>query len=205
MIETCLLDMGNVLVLFSHEVMCRQIAALTSGDVAQVRRVLFEDGLQLEFERGQVTEDEFHRRYQLAVDHEIEKDALCRAGSDIFRENPGMTDLLLQLRSLGMRLVLLSNTSTSHFQWVQARFGVLDGFDDFVLSYEVGEIKPHRAMYEAAIERIGCAPANCFYTDDIAENIDAGRRVGLQAELFTSPANLGRTLASHGVALDGVA
>jgi len=201
MIATCLLDMGNVVVLFSHEVMCRQIGALCGRSAEDVRRILFETGLQLEFERGRMTEREFHRRIEDAVGQSLDDEALRRAGSDIFRPNPPMPELLKTLKGQGIRLVLLSNTSPAHFTWVQQHFEVLDVFDEYVLSYEVGEIKPHPAMYEAALAAIQCPPEKCFYTDDIPDNVEAAHRFGLQADVYRDVSSFKRQLVAGGVGL----
>lgn len=199
MMETCLFDMGNVVVLFSHRKMCRQIGALCGQSEEQMRRVLFEENLQLDLECGRIDEQEFHRRLEEAVRQKIGFSALQRAACDIFRPHPLIETVLEQLRSAGIRLVLLSNTCRAHFEWVRDHYGVLDRFHEFILSYEVGELKPGNAMYEAALQRIGCPPERCFYTDDIPENVEAGRRFGLQAELFTDVSTLKRQLSRQGV------
>jgi putative hydrolase of the HAD superfamily len=105
------------------------------------------------------------------------------------------------LRELDIRLVLLSNTSVSHFEFIQERFDVLDRFDDFVVSYRVGAIKPERAIFEAAISAIECKPGECFYTDDIAEYVSIGRQFGFQADVFTDVAALTGHFEHRGIAV----
>ena len=60
-------------------------------------------------------------------------------------------------------------------------------------------MKPDAQIYEAALRTIQCPPANCFYTDDILANIEAGRAFGLQAELFLGPEELKQQLSAHGL------
>jgi len=198
-IRTCLFDMGNVLLYFSHERMCRQISELCGRTANDVRRLLFDTGLQLDFERGRLSESEFHRRFEAAAEVEIDLAALRCAGSDIFELNEPLPAILDALKRRGIRLVLLSNTSVAHFDWVREKFDVMDRFDAFVVSYEVGAAKPEPAIYEAALRTIGCPPSECFYTDDVAEYVDTGRRFGLQAETFTGANALRRHLAARGI------
>lgn len=198
-IRTCLFDMGNVLLRFSHERMCRQIGTLCDRTADEVRRLLFDSGLQLDFERGRWTEAEFHRRFERRAGVKLELADLRTAGSDIFELNDSMPEILDELKRQRVRLVLLSNTSVSHFDWVRDRFAILDRFDDFVLSYEAGAVKPEPAIYEAALSRIDCHPNECFYTDDISEYVDVGRRFGLQAETFIGADALREHLAARGV------
>ncbi len=202
MIRTFLFDMGNVLVHFSHERMCAQMGALCGRTGPEFRQILFDTGLQWEFERGKVSEREFHRRLEEAVGQPLDFEALVRAGSDIFHLNEPIVPLLDRLREWGHRLVLLSNTSISHFEFVSAEFDLLHRFDDFVLSYRVGALKPDSPIFEAALATIDCAPEECFYTDDIPAYVEAGRSFGLQAEVFTDVASLCKQLRVRGFSVD---
>ncbi len=91
----------------------------------------------------------------------------------------------MTLKKKGVRLVLLSNTSPAHYDFLTARLPILDLFDAKILSFEVGALKPHPHIYSAAIEAAQCSPQECFYTDDIPEYIIAARTHGIDAEIFT--------------------
>jgi putative hydrolase of the HAD superfamily len=191
--------MGNVLVHFSHDLMCRQIGALCNRTGADIRKLLFDSELQWKFERGLLSEAEFHRRVEELVAQQLDLPALVHAGSNIFQLNEPLMPILDALKARGHRLVVLSNTSISHFEFVQRNFDVLQKFDDYVLSYKVGAIKPEPAIFEAALQAIHCPPENCFYTDDIPQYIEAARKFGLQAEVFTDAHNLREHLRQRGI------
>lgn len=199
MIQTFLFDMGNVLVTFCHDRMCRQMGELCGRSGPEVRALLIDTGLQWEFERGEVTPQEFHQRFEAAVESRVDREQLRLASSDIFAQNDSLLPVLGQLKSLGHRLVLLSNTTIWHFEFVRERFDVLKPFDDFVLSCRAGAMKPDAPIYEAALREIHCDPANCFYTDDIPDYIAAGRRHGLNAEVYVDTIALLRQLRNRGV------
>lgn len=203
MIRTCLFDMGNVLVHFSHDRMCAQMGALCGRSGSEVRELVFDAGHQWDFERGRFSEAEFHRKFVELVGREVEFEALCYAGSDIFWPNEPMLPILEELKRTGHRLVLLSNTSISHFRFVERNFGFLQWFDEHVVSFRVGAVKPEPAIFEAALQAIDCEPQECFYTDDIPAYVETGRRYGLDAEIFTNAEALRTQLAERGVPLDG--
>jgi len=198
-IRTILFDMGNVLMPFSHYRMCAQIGMLSGLSTKAAWNLLIDSGLQWSFERGEVTAAEFHQKFCAASGRRVEREALLRAGSDIFKANTEILPLLSQLHANGLRLVLMSNTSIGHFEFVRRQFSVLDLFDDFVLSYEVGVLKPAAAMYEAALQKIDCRPQECFYTDDIPAYVSASRAFGFEAEVFTGLLNLNSHLTGRGV------
>lgn len=201
MIRTILLDLGNVLVNFCHQKMCRQIAALVDAHPAAVHAAIFDQGLLPPLERGQIDPAEFERRLAAALNVRFPPDTLSHAASDIFEVNTAMRPLLLQLRHQGYRLVALSNTSVTHYDWIRARSDVFAPFHSLVMSFHVGAMKPERAIYEKALAEIHCDPAECFYTDDVPAFVEAGRRVGLQAEVFTDAATFRQHLRDRGVAL----
>ncbi|MEX1229507.1 MAG: HAD family phosphatase [Planctomycetaceae bacterium] len=199
MIRTILFDMGNVLIYFSHQRMCEQLGRLIDRTETEVNSWLLDSGLQWDYERGKINPRSFHGLFQDWGQRTIEEAVLHRAGSDIFTPNDEILPVLKSLKSAGYRLVLMSNTNEVHFNWVRSEYPVLEGFDDFVLSYEVGAMKPEPAIFEAAMSKIACAPHECFYTDDIPEYIAAARKLGFDAEVFTGVTDLKQHLARRNV------
>jgi putative hydrolase of the HAD superfamily len=198
-IRTVLFDLGNVLIRFSHDRMFAQIGELCGLPAAEVRRHLGESGLQLDLERGRVTSAHVHAFLSSLSPRSFSEADLAAACSDIFEPNPGMPEVVEQLKSLGMRLVLLSNTCEWHFEFVRPRYPLLECFDAFVLSYQAGAIKPEPRIFSVAVSQIGCDPAECLYTDDIPAYVAAGASHGLDAVIFTNAESLKIELRSRGV------
>lgn len=201
MIETIVCDMGNVLVHFSHERMCAQIGALCGHTAGQIREVLMNSGLNADFERGFLNPEDMQQRLSQIVGQELEIHALALAYADIFTLNEPMLPLLDTLRDRGHRLVLLSNTSVWHFDFIWERFPILQRFDECVVSYKVGAIKPEAAIFHAVVSALQCVPERAFYTDDIADYVRIGREHGLQADVFTDAAAMRGHLANRGLVL----
>lgn len=189
-LKTLLCDMGNVLVFFCHDRMCRQIGELCGRTAGEVRERLINSQLQWEFERGWINEKVLHERLQDVLGCRLDFPALVRACADIFELNGSMIPVLTALKLLEVRLVLLSNTCISHVNFIRSQWNVLDLFDHLVLSYEVGAIKPEEAIYRSALEQIHCLPEECLYVDDIAGYVEKGRSFGLRSEVFTTTENL---------------
>jgi glucose-1-phosphatase len=122
----------------------------------------------------------------------------CRAWSSIFYGQL-IPDRVLESLAARYRLVLLSNTNAIHFEMVREAYPLLRHFHELVLSYEVRLMKPDARIYHAAIERAGCKAEECFYTDDIAENVAAGRREGLDAVQFETAEQLEHEMRKRGI------
>ena len=52
---------------------------------------------------------------------------------------------------------------------------------------------------QVAVERAGCRPQECFYTDDIAAYIEAARRMGIDAVVFESRMQLEWEMRRRGI------
>lgn len=194
-----LFDLGNVLLDFSHEKMCLQLAELFSVSQAEVKEALFESGLSLKFETGKLTEPEVLQHFERTFHRSCTLTQLREAAGDIFIPKVEMESIVHSLRSQGIRLVLMSNTCETHIEWIRQTFNILDEFDHLVLSYKVGACKPEEAIYQAALKHINCVPEECFYTDDIEEYVIEARKLGINAEVFTDSTKLISDLRKHGI------
>ncbi len=189
-IKTCFFDMGNVLVYFSHEKMCANIAALCGWSHAQTKTFLLDDGRQWQLERGEITEEQVHDEFCLASGRSLNIDELRHAAADIFWLNESIIPMLHRLRDSGLRLVLLSNTSVTHLRFIEQKFSVLQLMHDRVTSFEAGALKPEDRIYEVALSKARCEPEECFYTDDIEAYIHKGEAFGIQSRVYTTTGNL---------------
>jgi putative hydrolase of the HAD superfamily len=182
--------------------MCRQLGSLCQKSPQVIKRLLFDDGLQVEFETGRLTEIEFHQAFVKALGVDVDFEALREAGCTIFELNEPIVPILLALGSSGHRLGLLSNTSISHAEYVFRTFPVLDAFDFKVMSFQVGAMKPDSRIYEAALALADCSPHECFFIDDMIENVEQARLSGMQSEVYSGAQLLIEQLEARGVSLD---
>lgn len=195
--RTIFFDLGNVLIFFDHQKMCRQIADYSGLELDLVQNVMHKYGDL--YERGHVDSkmiyDELCRMAQKKLDFET----LMRAVSDIFQPNDPVISIALKLKSSGHRLFLLSNTCEAHFAFASSQFPFLKHFDGYVLSYEVGARKPEKKIYEKALEIAGCRNKECFYTDDVLPYIESARSLDIDAEQYTTPQELTQHLNARGI------
>ena len=189
-IKTCFFDMGNVLVHFSHEKMCRNIATVCGWSEPETKTFLLDEGRQWKLERGEVSEEQFHDDFCQAVGKALDIDELRHAAANIFWLNESIVPVLEQLKAAGMRLVLLSNTSVTHLNFIERNFSVLELMDDRVTSFDAGALKPEDRIYEVAMSKAMCAPGECFYTDDIEAYIRKAETFGIHARLYTTTERL---------------
>ena len=191
-------DLGNVLLFFDHRRACRQLADLTGVDAQRIWELLFASGYELDFEAGRISSRQVHERFLQETGAQLDFDSFARAFSDIFEVNLGVKIVLAQLAYCGYRLGILSNTNEMHWQLLtDGRYGLIPAvFEQLVLSYEVGAVKPEPAIFQAAAQKAGVAPGEIFYVDDIPGHIEGARAVGFDAAQFIDTPDLVSQLRS---------
>jgi len=91
-----------------------------------------------------------------------------------------MIAALPRARAAGVKTGLISN-SWGRGRYDRDSFG--KWFDGVVISGEVGLYKPQPEIFELGAERIGLAPRDCVFVDDLAENCEGAEAVGMTAVL----------------------
>lgn len=112
---------------------------------------------------------------------ELEADVVAEAASVIpFSET---FEVLHELRGTGKRLVLVSNLSEPYGDRLKEIIG--NRVDAYVLSYEVGAVKPDPAIYAAAISHAACSPVEVLFVGDTPlADVEGPTASGMQAKLI---------------------
>ncbi len=200
-IQAFIFDFGRVVSDFDIHLFLRRAAAYSSlppETLASV--VLSATDVANRYETGLITSDEFYEETCRRASLRMPKEEFIRAYTDIFTPIPTTFDLLRRLKP-HYRLALLSNTNQWHFEYGIRPVAVFPLFDTVTLSYEVGAMKPDPRMYRDALMKLALPPEACIYIDDISENVEAGRALGLHALLYTSHETLLSDLRTLGIEL----
>ena len=115
------------------------------------------------------------------------------------RVDESLVALVRGLRPL-YRTAIISN-ATDGLRDGLARYGLLDAFDLIVGSAYEGIMKPHPAIYERALARLGCAAEEAVFIADAPATVAGAEAVGLRAILFTPRLELAEELRRLGVAV----
>jgi putative hydrolase of the HAD superfamily len=193
-------DLGNVVLHFSRSRQYRQMAEILGISAADVGRIAEQHDLMLGCETGQLSPQEVYQTLCKAAGNDCTFAALNHAYCDIFELNISIMPLILDLARCGYRLGILSNTCQSHWEFCRTRFALLEiCFEQFVLSYEVGAMKPAPEIYTAAIESTDLSAEKIFYTDDLKANVQGATEAGIDAVLYTDTATLSDALRQRGL------
>jgi epoxide hydrolase-like predicted phosphatase len=187
-VKGLLVDFGGVLttnVFDSFRAFCEDEGL----DPEAIKRLFREDPRALEcvrsMERGELTEEQFAARFGelLGLDPGRRAGLVDRMFGHI-QPDERMVEALRRARAQGVRTGLISN-SMGAGRYDRSTFPEL--FDGVVISGDEGIHKPEPAIYELGCERVGLAPAECVFVDDLRENCEGAEAVGMVAVLHRGP------------------
>ena len=195
--EFVFFDLGRVLLEFDHEIACQQMSEVAGVTVDDVRQQVFESGLELRYERGELSTDDFYDHFCRTTASQPDREQLLSAAGAIFTPNEPVMRIVAELQHQ-LPLGILSNTCEAHWDFATTAFPLLAAaFQTHVLSYQVQSLKPEPAIYQAAQAAAGVPPSSIFFVDDIADNVQGARQCGWDAVLYTSPNELRRELSNR--------
>jgi len=175
-----LFDLGKVLVDFDWQDALQRIAADARATPDEIACFIASTDVMRRYEHGHITSDRFFEEVQQGIGYRSDSETFRLAFSDIFSEITDMVALHSRLRAAGIRSWIFSNTNDWAVTQIRARFPFFAHFDGYFLSYELGAMKPHPAIYEAAERSTGCRGGEILYIDDLHENVVAGAQRGWQ-------------------------
>lgn len=142
--------------------------------------------------RGELTEAEFWTgigaQVGLSAEDSLAMAADYWAGDEL---NMGAVALARRAREHGLRTGLLSNAYSDLGPYL-AKHGLLELFDECIISALVGKIKPDLAIYELACSTLQVQPQRALFVDDNWANVEAARAHGLHALHYVGPETLAK-------------
>lgn len=137
---------------------------------------------------GEISEDEvFNRLSKLSG---VPKQEIFDCFETLAILNEPTVNLLRELKKLGFKIVVLSNCYDSVLERRIKQFDLDDIFDDVIISYKIGKIKPNKDIFEYAYNRICNENDEVYFMDDQEINLSAPKELGWKVIHFTELTNL---------------
>jgi len=190
MIKSIISDLGKVIVDFDNNRFFSGLSRYCSYSfdeiVWQSRDHLH---LHLAFDSGEIDPQEFYLKVKQVLSANLDQDEFFRLYNDIFSLNEKVVQTFQKLKGK-CRLIILSNTDPERFGFIKKTFPAVLDFDDFVLSFEQGFLKPQKEIYKIALKKAQALPSECVFIDDMEENISAAASLGFNTIHFKPGTNL---------------
>lgn len=203
MIDTLIYDMGNVLVRWDPHALA-QAGSSDPADAALLEKALFGHPDWIKGDLGAYDEESMYRAALGRVPARLASNLkrLCFEWPRWVTPLPGADAFVRRAYAAGLRGYLLSNASSRYPQALFDCFPAFDLFNGWVVSAYEGMVKPDERIFQLLLDRYDLAPQNCFFIDDMAANVEAARRAGLDGCVFEGDFEaLVRLLEGRGVRL----
>ncbi len=195
-----LFDLGNTVIKLAYERILQKLCALSTVSRQELMAILERGGGYRDLERGQVSFLEFYEFLRDKAGYHGSLSSLRDVWVDFF-DGPieGIDDVLERVRKQ-YRVAFLSNSNEIHAEFIPRHYAGLFRKDDrFIFSHLHKCAKPDRMFFDRALQTLGALPTQVVFTDDLVENVEAARDLGMIAYQFHSAAQLANELERDGL------
>ncbi|MBP3729211.1 MAG: HAD family phosphatase [Lachnospiraceae bacterium] len=202
MIRNIVFDMGGVLIRFDRDYFLDQLN-LSEEDRSLLMQEVFLSVEWCQMDRGVLNEDGAYARMIQRLPSRLHEAArhLVYEWDDPILPVPGMEELIAELKEKGYRIFLISNASPRQPEyWL--RIPAHRYFDDVLVSFRHGIVKPQPEIYRLAFRQFGIRPEESLFIDDSFINAEGSIYCGMDCFIFRGEAGpLRRWLRGKGVTL----
>ncbi|MFH1553062.1 MAG: HAD family phosphatase [Candidatus Omnitrophota bacterium] len=201
LIKAILFDLGNVIVRFDAEKVEKEFGGYGKIKEGEFVDYITDSDNTNRYMEGRLTSSQFYNKTRRLFKMDIGFNEFYRVWNSMFYSYPEMEDIIKAIRKKypDIKLVLISNTNESHYEFIREQYKILDLMNAHVVSHEVGKQKPHMDIFNEALRLAESIPKDTFYTDDRLDLIEAARVMGLRAFQFVGHDQLRKQLTKYNI------
>lgn len=193
--KNLIFDLGGVVLDLDVAATLKGFSALSGLDEATVTKRFVSSAGFLEFERGELSEQDFRKFVRELYNVEAPDEELDRCWNAMLVAFPIEKLHLLNNLRKHYKTFLLSNTNSIHLRCInEVIIPATDGmhtlddyFDRTYYSHEMGTRKPEAAIFQQVLNENNLVAAETLFLDDNADNIAGAERVGLKTAFVNTP------------------
>ena len=196
--NTIVFDLGNTLIRFDHNIAVNRLNGFFKIEPKALYDLFFDSELTHLFEKGLISPEEFHKKAAEAAGISLPYENFLSIWNDIFWLDEKSCDLARRLKKR-YRLFLLSNINKAHFEHILGKFDIIKIFDELILSFMVGAMKPDKRIFEEVLRRAGGDKAGLVYIDDREDLIKEASAMGIDSIRYEGAEKLVEDLKVRGI------
>lgn len=198
-IKNVIFDLGGVILNIDYQLTIKAFNNLGAANFQFAysehnQKTLFDN-----FEVGRIAPEDFRKKLKEQYNLNISDQEFDEAWNAMLLDIPiEKIEFIKNLRlQQDIKTFLLSNTNTIHFQAFHSQHGhevFSECFNKEYYSYQVGKRKPNPEAFLMILSENNLLPEQTLFLDDINQNVESARTVGLHAELITETLTIFNTL-----------
>jgi putative hydrolase of the HAD superfamily len=188
-------DLGNVLMKFEmHDFLMNALKDKTVVD--EVYETIFKSKEWLLLDQGMINIEDAFEIFKERKPHLVKEIKFTFDNwMDQLEPIEKNTAYLRVLKEMGYSLYFLSNYHEISSAYCFEKFDFFKLFDGGVWSHAVKINKPDRRIYEILLEQYNLLAEECLFIDDMEENCEVARNIGMNAICYNRKMDLPETLA----------
>ncbi len=180
-------DMGDVLIEYDPDLVTKHYTD-DPAVIREIHNVMFCSQEWFKLDGGLISEEVAESRWLPRMSSDAVRDIARLSFRDWDKYNmwqkPGMDEVVEALKARGQHIYILSNASLRLRTCYLDVMPRADLYDGVLFSAEVKCVKPQDVIFERFFRRFGLQPADCFFVDDLPENIAGAASVGMDGYVF---------------------
>jgi HAD superfamily hydrolase (TIGR01509 family) len=200
-IRAIISDIGRVIVGVD---VSRSIAGLSAGislSPQEIWSAIENDPRWPDLQEGRITPRDWHLQIVRRLGANLTYDQFIQAWNSALLPEPLQSDSLWAALAKNYRLALLSNTDPIHVAHMESTFTFFKYFPVRIYSCVVGASKPSPVVYLEALRASKVQSNEAVYIDDLRENVDAAKALGMSGIHCTVPETLTDSLRELGISI----
>lgn len=186
MINTIILDIGNVLASFDYVNYMKE-KGYPDDFIKRLSKATVENILWREIDRSDsdIIDESLIAGF-IAEDPEIgdEIRTFLMDSYEIVKEYDYASDFIRRFKESGYPVYLLSNYGKANFKHIKDNFEFFRYVDGGIMSYETGYVKPEVGIFKALVNKYKIKPEEAVFLDDMKANVEAASEFGFHTVHF---------------------
>jgi putative hydrolase of the HAD superfamily len=180
-------DMGNVLIDYDPD----KVTKHYTDDpvlIKKIHNLVFSSMEWIKLDAGLISEkvalSAMLKRFDSDAERELAKLAFLHWDHFNMWAKPGMESIVRDLKNRGHRIYILSNASLRLPKIYMNYMPAAELYDGVFFSAEYQLIKPQKEIYQTFLNTFHLDASECFFIDDLPENIAAAKSQGFGGYCF---------------------
>lgn len=184
MIKNIIFDCGRVLIRFEPiEIVNRIVPEIKDKKIISTE--IFETEVWQLLDKGVISKKEAYDTICSRLPNNLHEH--CKKVLDnwynVLDEIPDTLKLMNDLKNNSYNIYILSNFNFDFYKEID-NLGLKDILSGQIVSSEEKCLKPDKEIYLKLFEKYNLKPSECYFIDDKEENIEAGKRLGMDGFVF---------------------
>ena len=191
-LRAVIFDIGRVLVKLD---LARAVEGLSQGislSPADLWTAIEKDPRWHDWQEGRISPHDWHLHITKRLGSPLKFEEFCEAWNRTLDPVPLQSDDLFAAIAKKHKLALLSNTDPIHVAHLESKFSFFRFFPRpaRIYSCSIRASKPSPVAFQAALKAVKNPASQAFFIDDIFENVQVARSLGIQAMQYLNPGQL---------------